>query len=219
MSAERSLSTRELAELRDRVSRVQLGIAGGYAVDDEARDRPLNAQQRGWLEEIDNHPAFVRHALEDELRYRGASLDADRYNDCLAYLGLVLCVLPKRYDPTKGLSFRTYAYRTLRRRYTDFLRKTRGDSRYGNAGREVAFADPTELHEAIGVADPESFDALIEHFDHDRLSQRARGTLKSIARVMAEEGISAAEAADRIGKRRREANSDLARLRSELAAT
>lgn len=178
----------------------------------------MTPAQEAFLAEIENPRAFVLHALDDELRWRGATLDPDRKEDCVSYLSVVLCSLPLRYDPDRGLSFSTYSYRTLRRRYTDWLRKTRGDSRYGNDGREVSVADPMEMHEAVGVRDAQDFESLIDQLDHEKLSTRARGALRQIAWLMVEEGLTAAEAAARLGKSRREANSDLARLRMELDA-
>lgn len=76
---------------------------------------------------------FVRHALNDELRScNGATLDPDRYEECVAFLVEKLCRLAERYRPGQSsLSFSSLAYKVVRRRYTDFLREWRGDSRYG----------------------------------------------------------------------------------------
>lgn len=174
-------------------------------------DRPFH--------DVENSYRFVRGALDDEMRARGAYLDPVRYEDALSYLVDVLCRLAQRYDPSKGsLSFSTFAYRILRRRYTSYLRESRGDARYGNDGREQSVADPDLLRESLASEDHLDFDALIEQIDHDKLSPRARGALKQIARRMAEEGITATQAARKLAKSRREASRDLERLRAELAA-
>lgn len=174
---------------------------------------PADPTKRG----IANPIAFVSKALDDELRYRGGHLDPDKYAKASSYLLEVLCRVASRYDPRLGsLSFSSFAYRILRRRYTSWLRDDRGDSRYGNDGREETVADPDELRTVGHSEDQLDFDALIEQLDHDRLSARARGALTQICRRMAEEGITATEAARRLSKSRREAGSDLDRLRQEL---
>lgn len=166
--------------------------------------------------DVDDPFRFVRRALDDELRARGGTLRPDMYEEAEAYLLERLVRLSRRYDPARGeLSFSTYAYRILRRRYTDFLRDVLGDRRYGNDGREVTMAEtPLEGF----TEDPETFEALVESIDHDRLSPRARGALRRIARLIAEDGLTATEAAARLGKTRREALADLRRLRLELGA-
>lgn len=169
--------------------------------------------------DVDDPWRFVRGALNDELRYRGGHLAPERYEDAVAYLVEILCRLAMRYDPAKGsLSFSTFAYRILRRRYTSYLRYSRGDSRYGNDGREQAVADPDSLREATATEDTPDFAALIEQLDHEKLSPRARGALRQIVRLIVEEGLTAAEAARRLAKSRRETKGDLDRLRAELAA-
>jgi len=116
-------------------------------------------------------------------------------------------------DPGRPLAFSTWAYRILRRRYTDFLRDERGDRRYGNDGREVAMAEtPRE-----GVSeDRQSFEALIESIDHEKLSPLARGALRQIALLMARDDLTATQAAARLGKSRREVKAAMDRLRLEL---
>jgi DNA-directed RNA polymerase specialized sigma24 family protein len=85
-----------------------------------------------YFHDVQDPVRFVRHALNDELRSRGATLDPDRYEECVSFLIEKLCRLAERYRPGQGsLSFSSLAYKVLRRRYTDFLRDTRGDSRYG----------------------------------------------------------------------------------------
>lgn len=210
---------------------------------------------RAYFLGIEDPWRFVRHALNDELRSRGATLPPDRYEEAVSFLMERLCVLATRWNPAAGsLSFSTFAYRILRRRYTDFLREWRGDARYGtwsggdshcrhtlirdqttgrvtepqrcecgalrvgNDGREQTVAElpvPTGPlhHDAL---DADSFQALIDQLDHSKLSQRARGALTELFRRMAEDGLSATEAASRLGKSRREAQRDLDRLREEL---
>jgi RNA polymerase sigma factor (sigma-70 family) len=161
---------------------------------------------------------FARGALQDELRSRGATLPPEKFEDASSLLVEVLCRQVKRYDPSRHTSCSTYTYSILRRRYTDYLRGDRGDSRYGNDGRVQSVADPELLNGAGGLDDPQTFAALVEELDHDKLSQRARGALRELARLVVEEGLSVTEAADQFGKSRREATRDFERLRAELAA-
>jgi DNA-directed RNA polymerase specialized sigma24 family protein len=166
---------------------------------------------------IDNPVAFVAHALADEVRYRGATLPGDTRDRAMSHLNEVLCKLAKRYDPSRSsLSLSTYAYGILRRRYTDWLRGARGDSRYGNDGREEPSVDAETL--SLGELDPVTFKSLVESIDHDQLSTRARETLRRICWMMNVYGYNATEAAESLGKTRREVASDLQRLRQELAA-
>jgi len=175
---------------------------------------PADPTKRG----IANPMAFVEKALVDELRFRGGHLDPDKRAKATSYLLEVLCRVSSRYDPRLGsLSFTSFAYRILRRRYTSWLREDRGDSRYGNDGREESVAEPDLLRETF-TEDQLDFAALVEQLDHDGLSQRARNTLKQMVRLIIEEGLTATEAARRLAKSRREAGSDLERLREELTA-
>jgi DNA-directed RNA polymerase specialized sigma24 family protein len=159
---------------------------------------------------------FAHHALEDELRSRGASLNESDYDDCVSHLLVVLCTLAARYDPDRGqLSFSTLSYRILRRRYTDWLRQRRGDSRYGNDGREETVADVGDYGGAS--TDSRAVAAVMRELDHDTLSPRAKGALHEIGLRVAS-GMSVTDAAGQLAKSRREASGDLDRLRMELAS-
>ena len=160
--------------------------------------------------------AFIKRALNDELRSRGASLPAPTFNDAVSFLYIRLRRLAQTYDPARGPSFSTWAYSILRKRYTDFLRELRGDSRYGNDGREESVADPSSLVAATAAPDALDFEALVDELDHDKLSTRARSALQLIARRVAEEGITASQAAADLAKSCREARLDIERLRQEL---
>jgi len=241
---------------------------------------PRPGLSRQSLHDVDEPLGFVRHALADELRYRGGYLNEDRTDDCVAYLSEVLVRLARRYDPDgtaaiaalreplkartatraqwgsyqqylrararrqgRGepsrdlgrafadqlaqlglhvgprLSFSSWAYSILRRRYSDWLRWSRGDSRYGNEGRKEAMGpEGDEVQAVTAVRDELDFSGVLEEINHDKLSARARGTLYELARPIAEERISITEAANRIGKTRREASRDLDRLREEMTA-
>jgi RNA polymerase sigma factor (sigma-70 family) len=164
---------------------------------------------------IEDPRHFVAHALDDELRSRGASLDEEKYDDCVSYLLVVLCTLASRFDPERGrLSFSTLSYRILRRRYTDWLRATRGASRSGNDGRQESVAD-VEPYGGSSTDELELILQLIKEVDHEKISPRSRRALRQIGMRVAI-GMSVTDAAIELGKSRREAIGDLKRLRMEL---
>lgn len=208
-------------------------VRSGAETDVTARSRALAIRETKpwWVTTLQSAPAwrlfelygiddplrFARGALQDALHARGATLPPEKFDDATPVE--VLCRLVKRYDPSRtASSFSTYSYGILHFRYIDWLRRTRGDSRYGNDGREQSVADPELLNNAAVLDDPQTFAALVEELDHDKLSQRARGTLRQLARLVVEEGLTVTEAAGQLGKSRREATRDFERLRSELAA-
>jgi DNA-directed RNA polymerase specialized sigma24 family protein len=175
------------------------------------------------LRSIDDPLGFVRKALADELRSCGGTLRPVVQDDVVAYLLEVLVRLARIYDPSStSISFSTYAYPIVRKRFTDFLRQHRGDSRVVGTPRKLRERDlvsidaspPTE--QSAFSEDDLDYGALINSIDHEKLSARARGALKAIARIKAEEGLSVAAAGRRLAKSGREARGDLERLRAEL---
>jgi DNA-directed RNA polymerase specialized sigma24 family protein len=174
------------------------------------------------LASLDDPVKFVRKALSDELAAKGASLRPAVHEDALEYLLERLLWLARSYRPGTGISFSTFAYPIIRKRYTDFLRQHRGDSRAAESRKPrerdfVSIDAATPADGGFGSEDAVGFDALLTSIDHDRLSTRARGALSEIARRIAEEGITAADAAAKLSKSKREARNDLLRLRAELA--
>lgn len=168
------------------------------------------------LHDVEDPILFARNALNDELRRRGAWLDPARFDDAIGYFSELLVKLSRRYDPSLGLSFSTWAYDILCKRYTDFLRKDRGDSRYGNDGREQAVHDPDSYRTSQTDADTGDVLALIDQLDHSGLSMNARGALRHLVSRITE-GVPASQAAEQLGLSSREARRDLKRLRAELA--
>ena len=77
--------------------------------------------------------AFARRVLDNRLSAWGAYLEPCDYDDAVAYLIVIAWQLSNRYDPSKGPSFSTYAYRILRLRVTDWYRARFGDSRRQHA--------------------------------------------------------------------------------------
>jgi hypothetical protein len=74
---------------------------------------------RQWrLHDIDDVEAFCRRVLERA----GSRLYADEAEDALAYLISECWVLSSAYDPERGASFATFAYRALSRRLVDRAR-------------------------------------------------------------------------------------------------
>src|SRR4051812_33289981 len=79
---------------------------------------------------IDDLEKFCNSALNDYVGRRGGYFVGEARREVLAQLFLVSVRCSREYDPTKGLSFQTYTYRTLHQRITDYYRKLGGDKRY-----------------------------------------------------------------------------------------
>lgn len=180
------------------------------------------------LHGIENPLGAARDALARGLRLCGGKLSGERYDDALSFLYLELRRMAQLYEQrrdeaaaegeTLKLSFSSVVHRWLPLRLVNWYRAAFGDRRYGYDGMEESVADPGELLTAAAAIDPQSFVSLVDDLDHERLSPRARSTLRFIAVRMAEEGITASQAALELGKTRREVSRDLARLRDELQA-
>ena len=78
-----------------------------------------------------------RKAADDALRRHGAHLDPDRFDELADYMLLVGVRYASRYEPGHGLAIQTFLYRRMRIRYTDWLRYTMGDSRWGHRSRKL----------------------------------------------------------------------------------
>ena len=86
--------------------------------------------------DVEDIRAHVRHALNDELKHNGATLNPTEYDDAIAYLDQEAIGLAKRYDASrakpgagKTTNFSTWSYRIIRYRYADWLRCRYHDNR------------------------------------------------------------------------------------------
>lgn len=85
------------------------------------------------LHDVRDVESLCRRVLSRRLEAWGAWLRPEEYDDALSYLVSTCWELSRGYDPTKGLSFSTYATRTLALRVVDWYRDRFGDSRYGGS--------------------------------------------------------------------------------------
>jgi hypothetical protein len=112
-------------------SRVRAVAAGGYIVSGgDSKPGAVLLNGRLELHGVDAE-RLSRKALDDALRQRGAFLRPHEYDDALAFLLSVTWELGERWEPGRGgVSFSTFAYRTLRLR----LSTSGGASAGGPAG-------------------------------------------------------------------------------------
>lgn len=73
---------------------------------------------------------FVRRVLADALRGRNSHLRPDDEDDAVAYLVSEAWRLSLDFDPDRSRSFSGYAYKLLKLRYVDWLRRTEGRTRW-----------------------------------------------------------------------------------------
>ncbi len=85
------------------------------------------------LHDVKDVEALCRRALGRYLEARGAYMNPAMYDDALSFLVALCWELSERYDPSKGLSFSTYATRIMMLRVTDWYRDHFGDSRYSGS--------------------------------------------------------------------------------------
>src|SRR5439155_23205799 len=74
--------------------------------------------------------ALCRKALDNSLRRNNQHLDWTRREDALAYLIGVAWEFSERWDPDRGLSFSTAAYRLVTLRLVDHFRADLGRTRW-----------------------------------------------------------------------------------------
>jgi hypothetical protein len=104
-----------------------------------------------------------RKAADDALRRHGAHLDHDRFDELADYMLLVGVRYAARYEPGHGIAIQTFLYRRMRIRYTDWLRTTMGDSRWGHRSRRIPPGGRTwPLHEEEGGMWDAGFDEVDE---------------------------------------------------------
>lgn len=82
------------------------------------------------LHDVRDVEGLARGVLSRRLESWGAYLRPAEYEDALSFLVQTCWELSLTYDPSKGLSFSTYATRTLKLRVVDWYRGRFGDSRY-----------------------------------------------------------------------------------------
>jgi hypothetical protein len=75
--------------------------------------------------------ALVCRVITDSLRRYNTVLDERRRNELVCDLLATAWEVGQRYDPSVGVSFATYAYRTLCWRFVDWLRGHLGNNRHG----------------------------------------------------------------------------------------
>lgn len=100
------------------------------------------------LHDVDDVEALARKALDDRLRAWGARLRPSDYEDFLTELIAAAWELAGRYDPERGLSFATHAYRILKLRCADCYRKYFGDTRHGPRPVVLSLDAPRSLRSA-----------------------------------------------------------------------
>lgn len=187
------------------------------------------------LGDVRDVEGLARRALDDALRSRGAHLKPHLYEDALQELLATAWQLWQRFDPARGLSFSTYAYRLLRLRVVDWYRSEFGDSRYGERPTVLSLdapiargsgADQTSEHrleEIVGDRDaddeapPIDLDVLREIDGKGELSEEGSRILREVALPLAL-GLNKDEVGDRLGRSRRHVNRCLDELRAELRA-
>ena len=68
-----------------------------------------------------------------------------------------------RYEPGHGLAIQTFLYRRMRIRYTDWLRATMGDTRWGKRSARIPpFGRTWPLHEEEGALWDGGYDEVDE---------------------------------------------------------
>jgi DNA-directed RNA polymerase specialized sigma24 family protein len=107
---------------------------------------------RTWaLHDLENVENFVVKVLDDTLRARGAYLQRHEYEDAVSFLLGAAWTLSEQWDPGRGVSFSSFAYRTLRLRVVDWYRAEFGRSKW-------QFANGTHVRErpaVLSIDDPD----------------------------------------------------------------
>jgi hypothetical protein len=121
---------------------------------------------------------LAHRALNDHLRKRRITLDADRYTEAHEHLVDVGARWALEYDPGKarGVSFTSSCYRRMYPRVTDYLRGRHGDERRGTPLHQIPAGDTLPDRRAL---DEETFEQLVEHVSHG-LTTRALNTLHTV---------------------------------------
>lgn len=144
----------------------------------------------------------------------GYLTEQDR-SELLAQLFVEAIKCAEKYDPTKGIGFRTYVFRTCWNRITDWLRKRGGDRRYTPRPVEESL---DASHELVGDGSASTIATLddLQSIDTTGLTPQSVMTLERIVRPMIQEGLTKDELETVLGRDRREINRLMAQLRQEL---
>lgn len=126
------------------------------------------------LHDVEDVEGLCRRALDDRLHFWGARLRQTMYDDFISELIVEAWQLSRRYDPKKGPSFTTHAYRILRLRVADCYRRHMGDTRNGVQPIVLSLNAPLSLAHGQG-------DDLGEHFDSGGGGDRMDEALASSA--------------------------------------
>lgn len=185
-------------------------LSAPLALHSEVDDR--NGARYGQIDDVER---FTNDIVTKYLRPRGGYLRQDLREELLGVLFLVAVKCADEYDPTKGLGFRTYVFRTCWNRITDWYRKRGGDRRYAPRPPEESL---DESHERIGDGSRSANAALddIQAIDTTGLTPESVKTLEKIVRPMLELGLTKEELEQAYGWQRRELNRRLTQLRQEL---
>lgn len=99
------------------------------------------------LHNVNDTEALCRRVLDNHLRRTRAHLRPHDYDDAIAYLLTTAWEISQRYDPTRGTTFSTYAYRLLALRCIDWRRDQEGRTRwqFANTTHERPRIDPLSL--------------------------------------------------------------------------
>lgn len=184
------------------------------------------------LGDVRDVEGLARRALDDALHSRGAHLKPHLYEDALQELLTTTWQLWQRFDPARGLSFSTYAYRLLKLRVVDWYRSEFGDSRYGERPTVLSLDAPMSLREGRQTSEhrledlvgdrtaddysaPIDLDVLRELEGKGELSEEGSRVLREVALPLAL-GLNKDEVGERLGRSRRHVNRCLDDLRAEL---
>jgi hypothetical protein len=88
------------------------------------------------LRDVPDVEGLCRGVLDEVCRREKVVLEDADFDEALAFLLGEIVIVERRFDPTRGVPFRPYAYGTLRFRLIDFFR-----SFYGRSGQHRVLAE------------------------------------------------------------------------------
>lgn len=188
-----------------------------------ADGRLIGAVQGGRtsLHDVADVEALAREAMESRLQSWSAHLHGAEREDALSFLVGTAYVLAQGFNPDLGLSFSTYLYRMLRLRLADWYRARFRDARHGPTSANDTSLDA--MHESRvpfgDVADPELIEEQIISLVNARMLKGKPSCIRTLLLVaipMARDDETVADAARRLGRKRREVAFYLDELRREM---
>jgi RNA polymerase sigma factor (sigma-70 family) len=162
------------------------------------------------LGEVEDVEAFVRKCLDDRLKAMGAFLNPVEHDDAVSFLIAETWELWQRYDPSKGPSFSTYAYRILWRRVASWYRQRYYDRRYRT---KLTLLSLNENDELAGMLLEEP---VLSEINVAALTPDGQQILVKLALPMVEEDLTLEQIGRRFGYGRHWSRAALERLRKEL---